>query len=363
MTAIVLLPATLAQACSEQEQTGSRKSVMDRLALASEKGTFLFGHQDSYFYGKHWVRGEADKGSPWKSDINDVCGDFPAVLGCDLGGIEVGDDKNLDGVPFDMMREAIIAHHENGGIISLSWHHRNPLTGGTSWDNTKDSVVRSILPGHSLNADYLKWLDKLTLFLESLKGKNGEMIPVIFRPYHEHTGDWFWWGRQDSTPDEYISLWRMAHDYLTSKGLTNLIWSYSPNLGVDEKGYLLNYPGDKYVDLLGYDGYQFGEGIQREKFLSSLKKDMAMLSKLGEKHHKLVALTETGYESIPDKNWWTGTLLEGVKGSRICYLLVWRNAHNKDKHYYAPFPGEPSAENFKEFYNLPETIFLNDFKK
>lgn len=350
------------QACRKTRPDNQKEVLMKKLGQFAADGEFCFGHQDSYFYGKHWVRKDGHTETPWKSDIKDVCGDFPAVLGCDLGGVEVGDTANLDGVPFDIMMEAIKAHHRMGGIVTLSWHQRNPLTGGTSWDNTRDSVVRYILPGHNGHIEYLKWLDKVSDFIMKLKDENGNLIPLIFRPYHEHTGNWFWWGIQDSSPDDYKQMWRMTYKYLTSKGLTNLIWAYSPNLGTDRDGYMRNYPGDDYVDILGYDGYQFGEGEARNTYLKAIKSDMAMLKDLGVKHNKLIAVTETGYETIPDRDWWTKTLLDGIRESGICYVLVWRNAHDKERHYYAPFPGEQSVEDFIKFYNLPETLFLNDLK-
>lgn len=359
---IIALSLTSVKAGIKKEQDNSKEIVMKKLAKAASDGEFCFGHQDSYFYGKNWVRGEAEKTAPWRSDIKDVCGDFPAVLGCDLGGIELGLSANLDGVQFDLMREAIKAHHKMGGIVTLSWHQRNPLTNGTSWDSAQDSVIRYILPGHPGHVKYLKWLDKIADYIIELKDDNGNLIPLIFRPYHEHTEKWFWWGVQDSTPDDYKQMWRMTYKYLISKGLTNLIWAYSPNLGTDKDGYMRNYPGDDYVDILGYDGYQFGEGAARDTYLKAIKSDMAMLKELGIKHNKLIAVTETGYEAIPDKDWWTKTLMNGVKGSGICYLLVWRNAHNQKRHYYAPFPGEHSAEDFLKFYDLPETLFLNDLK-
>ena len=67
----------------------------------------MFGHQDTYFYGMTW------KWEYGRSDVHDVCGDYPAVLGCELGGLELGNEKNLDGVPFDKMRQEIIKHYQN----------------------------------------------------------------------------------------------------------------------------------------------------------------------------------------------------------------------------------------------------------
>ena len=71
-----------------------------------------------------------------------------------------------------------------------------------------------------------------------------------------------------------------------------------------------------------------------------------------------IALCETGFEGIPDPEWWTGTLLKGLEGIPVCYVLTWRNAWDKDSHYYAPFPGSRDEEDFKAFYDDARTVFL-----
>ena len=105
---------------------------------------------------------------PGKSDIRDVTGEYPAVYGFDLGRIELGWPYNLDSVPFEKTRLFIREAYERGGVITLSWHLNNPLTGGTAWDN-KPGAVASILPGGAKNALYTIWLDRVADFLASLK--------------------------------------------------------------------------------------------------------------------------------------------------------------------------------------------------
>jgi len=119
-----------------------RDALLKRLKEVSTRG-MMFGHQDDPFYGLdwQWVRGH--------SDVLAVCGDYPAVMGFELGGIEMGDAKSLDSVPFSRIREELLAHVKRGGIATISWHPRNPLTGGTAWDNKDANTVRSILPGGS----------------------------------------------------------------------------------------------------------------------------------------------------------------------------------------------------------------------
>ena len=105
---------------AEPEKTGAQQ-LMERLDTLLQKG-IMFGHQDDPFYGLTW---EYQNDS---SDVKNVCGDWPAVMGFELGGIEMGDAKNLDSVPFTKMREEIVKHYERGGIITISWHPRNPVT-------------------------------------------------------------------------------------------------------------------------------------------------------------------------------------------------------------------------------------------
>jgi hypothetical protein len=371
MIRTILLTATLfvaailqAGGCTPSKADNSKEELMAKLKSAAERGSFFFGHQDGILYGKHWNIPDSTPAQDikeWKSDVKEVCGDYPAVLGVDMGKIEMDSLKNLDQNRFDIIREAVRFYHKAGGIVTVSWHPMNPLTGGNTWDNTKDSVIRYILPGHPGNAKFLSWLDKVSAFLLSLTDENGRQIPVIFRPFHENSGKWFWWGVQDSSPEEYKALYQMTHKYITDKGLKNLVWSYSPNTGADSAIFMKYYPGDEYVDLLGWDAYQFGEGIG-PAFRDQLSSDIKMVAKIAKERNKLMALTETGYESIPDAKWWTGVVLEAVKGSPVSYVLVWRNAWNRDTHYYAPYKGQTSAPDFIEFYKSPATIFLRDIK-
>ena len=110
--------------------------------------------------------------------LKSVCGDYPAVMGFELGGIEMGDEKSLDSVPFTRITEEVVAHHERGGIVTLSWHPRNPITtidgGGLAGqkfpEGTADfQVVKSILPDGSEYEKFQLWMKRLGDFMASLK--------------------------------------------------------------------------------------------------------------------------------------------------------------------------------------------------
>ena len=93
-----------------------------------------------------------------------------------------------------------------------------------------------------------------------------------------------------------------------------------------------------------------------------MEKSLTILTEVGRLHKKPVAVTETGYEAIPDSTWWTETLFPIVDKYPVSYVLVWRNARRKEAHYYCPYPGQISALDFVEFYKHPKTIFVSDLK-
>ena len=140
-------------------------------------------------YGIGW------KGDEGRSDVKSVCGDYPAVLSFDLGHIELGAKRSLDGISFDTIRQEIIRHYERGGMISISWHLDNPVTGGNSWDVTDTTVVKSVLEGGVNYDKFQGWLKNLADYLNSIETEEGVKVPILFRPWHEHTGSWFWWGQ------------------------------------------------------------------------------------------------------------------------------------------------------------------------
>ncbi len=279
----------------------------------------MFGHQDALAYGVGW------KNIKGKSDVKDVVGEYPAIYGWDIGRIEHGSDKNIDGVSFDKMREYIKKGYKNGGVITISWHFDNPLTGGSSWDTTHHTV-KSILPKGEKHQLYLKWLDRAAEFMLSLKGSKGELIPVLFRPFHEHTGHWFWWGSNTTTPQQLKEIWIFTANYLREvKKLNNLILVYNTNDFKTVDDFLKAYPGDDYVDVLSFDTYQFGME-KKDHFIAEIKRQSEIVTTLAKQKNKLAAFAETGFENIPDANWWTETLYPAIKDYKLSYVMVWRNA-------------------------------------
>ena len=168
----------------------------------------------------------------------------------DLGHLELGNERNLDNVLFSDIRKYIVEQYERGGLISLSWHVNNPKTNGDSWDVTDKDVVTSVLEGGVNHELMLTWLDNIAEFMNSLRTKENQPIPVLFRPWHEHTGSWFWWGQDLCTTEEYKSLWKMTYDRLKEKSVENVIYTYSSGMepnNVDE--YLERYPGNEIIEI------------------------------------------------------------------------------------------------------------------
>ena len=341
----------------ESAQTPA-EAMLDRLAGLVDEGKIMYGHQDDLMYGHSWKL--ADDATEYvQSDVFATCGQYPAVYGLDLGGIELGHKSNLDKNVFDHMRASVVAHHERGGIVTFSWHLRNPLTGGDSWDVTSDQVVASILPGGEKHDYFMTWLCKAADFIESIRTADGEAVPVIWRPWHEHTGSWFWWGQDLCTAEQYKALWKMTYDYMMSeRGLTNLVWAYSPGAGgLTPELFAERYPGDDMVDMVGFDAYQYSTD---EKYAAQTSNALDIICTFAKNHGKLAAVTETGYEGIPHSEWWTKVLYETVKDYPVSYVLTWRNAcdAHMQHHYYAPFPGQQSAEDFCAFAALDDILLL-----
>ena len=301
----ILLFASLAMAlmvsCGKKAQTDSEaqptpaQALITRLDNLRQKG-YMYAHQDDPFYGVTW---QWERG---RSDTYELVGDYPALMGFDLGGIEMGDAKNLDSVPFTWIREEAIKHVERGGIITFSWHPRNPRTGGTAWDVTDTTVVRNILPGGEQHEKFIGWLDTVTTFLKTITYKDGSPMPIIFRPWHEYNGSWFWWGQKLCTDDEYKALFRMTYDHIMKQLPTNIVWSCSPNLQGywTEEAFLSRWPGDDIVDLVGEDCYQWGS---EEDFVRQATADVVFLSNYAKDHGKLFAITECGMQNSPVADW------------------------------------------------------------
>ncbi|MBR5567188.1 MAG: beta-mannosidase [Bacteroidales bacterium] len=357
-TMAMIATAVAATACGKAQEKTPAEALLERLGNHIEQGEIMFGHQDTYLYGHSW-KVEENETAYDRSDVQEVTGQFPALYGMDLGGIELDSPLNIDKNDFNQMRASAVAHHKRGGVITFSWHPMNPLTGGTTWDNTSTEVVASILPGGVNHEKFMGWLSKAADYLGSIKDEEGNLIPLIFRPWHEHTRDWFWWGQNLCTTEQYVALWRMTYDYMTNvRGFNHLVWSYSPDAGgLTDDNFGEKWPGDDVVDMVGIDFYQF---TSNEEYVDRTRHCLELTEEFAKAHGKLMAVTEAGYEGVKYEKWWTEVLYPAIKDYPVSYVLLWRNACDAtmQHHFYAPYPGHESVEDFKAFAALDQMMFL-----
>lgn len=322
--------------------------------LSQEK--ILFGHHDTLAYGVNWVD------EPGRSDVKDVAGAYPAVYGWDVARLfRRGNPDVPDPERAAQLRRWILEGFGRGGVITLAWHMPNPVNDTDSWNTAR--AVDAIIPGGRLHDDYKSKLDIVATFLDGLRTADGTRVPVFFRPFHEHTGSWFWWGRDHATVDEFKALWRFTVHYLRDvKGVRNVLYAYSTDVFDSEADFLERYPGDDVIDMIGFDDYHSVKTNEtRPVFVARLR----MLTAVARTRGKLAALTETGVETVPDPNWWTGTLLPALReaGGGLSYVLVWRNANkatDRQNHFYAPYPGQASAPDFVRFKQDPYVLFEDE---
>jgi mannan endo-1,4-beta-mannosidase len=340
------------------------KKLMDISKSFKRKQKILLGQQAAFTEGRGWRHHNEQLGTPLRSDMFDATGVHPAVFGLDFD--EIGDWNQ------DFIRERIELVHQAEGVITLSWHMKSlvkDFIGSGSANDLSTKVTARILPGGSHHEVYKKELDRFIVFMKSISH-----VPVIFRPFHEHNGQWFWWGPLLTSEKEYISLWKFTVDYLWENGVHNMLLGYSPVEYV-LTDYLKGYPGDNYVDIFGIDMYFLGNVKDRliQGNISPQyrwKRNVINLLKLATKHNKIPALTEFGQEGLTFKNFWTdymswpmekAGMLQYVDAKDLpdlgfAYVMLWRNDPTDRKHFYGPFPGHKLNDNFMDM--LSKKIYV-----
>jgi mannan endo-1,4-beta-mannosidase len=346
---------------ADKKATKETVILFQSLYELKNKG-IMYGHQDDLMYGYKWWY-EKDR-----SDTRDAVGDYPAVAGFELGHIELGNERSLDSVSFSQIIEQIRVHYNRGGVITISWHPNNPLTmqtieglpkwpQGSAWDVSSKDVVSSILPGGKNNELFNIWLERLATFFLRIKDDNGTPIPFIFRPFHEHSGSFFWWGTNICKEKEYIALWRYTVDFLRDKkNIHNIIYAYNTDRVTSLEQYLSGYPGDDIIDMLSIDMYDRGK-----QFDDELDNALGFVTREALIRNKLTALSETG-ERKGMKDWWSSVLLPIVSKYPVGYVLTWRNAYHS-KYSVSGNPVQSFPEDFMFFYKSPRSLFLKEIQE
>ncbi|MDQ0193722.1 glycosyl hydrolase [Paenibacillus wynnii] len=351
----------------DSKATAETKSLFTYLQDIRGKN-ILFGQQHATTEGMSIT----EKNGTQSDSLNAV-GAYPAVFGWDTLSLEGHEKPGVSG-NFEQSRDNLIdvmkkAYAQNG-VLNLSSHMPNFVTGGDFYD-LKGNVVSTILPGGSNHQEFNQFLDNIADFATKLKTDDGKPIPVIFRPFHEQSGSWFWWGAAFTTKDEYKEIYRYTVEYLRDqKGVHNFLYAYSPGggFGDNEEKYLETYPGDEYVDIIGFDSYYNGEG---QGWFDSVVKETKLVSKIADRKNKVAALTEFGYQKMQvsgntTTDFYTrlATALKSDPDSkRMAYMLTWANFGANS--IYVPYPtGDPAHEHemladFKKFYDDEYSIFSN----
>ena len=189
--------------------------------------------------------------------IFEMTGKYPAVWGSDFG---FSDDRNdVDNIKYrGRLFEEIQKQYERGSIIVLTYHQANPVEGepclfkpGVIYSLTDNQWNDLFDEGSEI---YKKWKEMMELLAEFLKKVEALRIPIIFRPYHEMNGSWFWWGNRPGEHKGYQELWRNTYRFITEDcQIHNLLWSWCCDKPLE--GFENYYPGDDLVDLLGADLY------------------------------------------------------------------------------------------------------------
>jgi mannan endo-1,4-beta-mannosidase len=190
-----------------------------------------------------------------------VTGHYPALFGQDFGFDAPG---SWDGINFrqQIVDEAIRRHRE-GFIVTLMWHsvrpmEEEPVTFVESIQGrlTDAEWQELVTPGTRFNERWKSQVDVIAWHLKQLKYAG---VPVLWRPYHEMNGDWFWWGKKTGDTG-YEKLYRMLFDRLVHfHGLNNLIWVFNANeLNSNVDPYDTYFPGHDVVDILATDVYRGG---------------------------------------------------------------------------------------------------------
>lgn len=194
--------------------------------------------------------------SAWTERITALSRATPAVWGGEIGFSAPG---TLDGVDFRdrTVREAV-AWHQRGAVVAMTWHAVCPVDDepvafeGGVLRGLEPGVLDEVLePGSPLHARWVRQVDVAADLLLQLQDAG---VPVLWRPYHEMNGGWFWWGGR---PDVFATLWRMLFDHLVhARGLRNLVWVWNPGAAHDGVPAVEPcYPGHDLVDALAVDVY------------------------------------------------------------------------------------------------------------
>jgi chitodextrinase len=256
-------------------------------------------------------------------------GRYPAVVGLEVGAIEGQSAAKLYSQRAEVANTAS-SYWNNEGIPTIMWHCTYPLTpyqwaGGVQRPTTQEEFDQILTPGDPKFNWLIAEMDAIAVHFKKLYDAK---VPILFRPWHEMNGYWFWWGNKTNLS----TLWNLTYDrFVNHHGLDNILWVWNPNCmkATDPaiSNYKLFYPGHDKVDVLAWDIY-LGE------FSQSFHDDLFAFG-----GGKPIALGEVG--RLPDMN--------VMKASqwRYTWAMAWGEPN---------FSSENTTANKQQFYSHPYAI-------
>jgi mannan endo-1,4-beta-mannosidase len=291
-------------------------------------------------------------------------GKEPALVGLDFMHCGQGYTWYNDEEPINDARN----YYNRNGIPAFCWHWRDPLN-TTEAFYTKDTKFDISKINDSNSTEYKAMIKDIDYVSGLLKKLQENDIPVLWRPLHEASGGWFWWGAKGAEPCK--TLYRLMYDRMVNHhGLRNLIWIWTSQQ--NDKNW---YPGDDVVDMIGRDIYKDGDHGSQILEFNQLNNDYG--------GKKMITLSETG--SFPDVDkliadeapWsffmpWYGDF---VRNAKYNSLDLWKKmfAHDyvltldemPNLKLYEPVPGTWRSslypENWKPGFKDSNDRFLHDF--
>lgn len=225
------------------------------------------------------------------SYINKVTGKSPKLRGFEL--LSYSPNINYDDASDTCLQEVYDNQHtievalkwaaSSDGILTFSFHWFSPLGGRDKsfyTEHTDFDPSQVLCEGTEERKAFYHDMDVIASLLVQFKEAN---IPVLWRPFHESDGKWFWWGSKG--PEIARELYKLMYHYFVDKWhLDNLLWVWSCRLSE-------GYPGDEYVDVISVDIYM--EHKVRTDYHTEYEELVAATTR-----NKVAALAEVGY--IPD---------------------------------------------------------------
>ncbi|SES78356.1 glycosyl hydrolase [[Clostridium] polysaccharolyticum] len=393
----------------DRKATDAVKQAYAYLKAIGSTDTVIYGHQDDTFA----KAGSKDLST---SDTYDVTGAYAGVFGIDalaLAGQEysayrfnneivpkTGAQRVPETLVGNVQASAALTNMaiESGALVTLSAHMPNfSLTKAGNYDGVHSytkynfsgytvndltgDTMNQILPGGKYNDKFNAYLDMIAEYANQVDGA------IIFRPFHENTGGWFWWGTATCDAETYKNVYRYTVEYLRdTKGVHNMLYEYGPSAdAVTVADYEERFPGDEYVDIVGFDCYN-NNPKDDDTFVNILKAQLDVTGEFASQHNKLLAVTETGMASTSvdkgdhqtavhkvgnkDKDWYL-KVMETVAKSDASYFLLWANFAENDG-FYSPYVksvnedgslyGHELLDNFINFYNDPRSAFTSNMQ-